>query len=112
MAARAAVPMTDSVSSTRGLRRSSDLGGIPKGEENLVTPTTPVGVAKPDLHSTYIVIGEELPRIPGCDVRDHGVTCSLLNNRKNVFFFGTKSGLEPGSLDLHNMQKWLFGLSY
>ena len=43
----------DGLSSTRGLRGSSDLGGILRGEENLVTPTTPVRVAKPDLHSCY-----------------------------------------------------------
>ena len=43
----------DGLSSTRGLRGSSDLGGIPQGEENLVTPTNPVGVAKPNLHSYY-----------------------------------------------------------
>ena len=48
----------DGLSSTRGLRRSSDLHVEGRGEENLVTPTTPVGVAKPDLHSC---IGEELP---------------------------------------------------
>ena len=77
------------LSSTRGLRGNSDLGGILRGEENLVTPTTPVGVAKPDLHS---VIGEELPRIPGYDVRDHGATCSLLIIIKKYFFW-TKSGV-------------------
>ena len=43
----------DRLSSTRGLRGSSDLGGILGGEENLVTPTTPVRVAKPNLHSYY-----------------------------------------------------------
>ena len=41
----------DRVSSTRGLRGSSDLGSILGGEENLVTPT--VGFAMPNLHSCY-----------------------------------------------------------
>ena len=82
MAARAAVP-NDGLSSTIGLRESSNLGGILRGEENLVTPTTPVRVAKPDLHSCY---WRKLPRIPGRDVRDNEATCSLLITRKNAFF--------------------------
>ena len=64
----------DGLSSTRGLRGTFDLGGILRGEEHLVTSTTPVGLPSP----TFIdVIGEELPQIPGCDVRGHGTTCSL-----------------------------------
>ena len=43
------------LNSTRGLRGSADLGSILRGEENLVILTTPVGVAKLDLHS---IIGE------------------------------------------------------
>ena len=42
----------DGLSSTRGLRDSSDLGGILRGKENL-TPTTPVRVAKPNLHICF-----------------------------------------------------------
>ena len=50
---------------------------------------------------TFIaVIGEELPRILGRDVRNHRATCSLLINRKFKCFFWNKFGFKPGTLDL------------
>ena len=96
----------DRLSSTRGLMANADLGGILRGEENLVAPTTPVGLSSPDF---IAVIGEELPWIPGRDVRDHGTACSLLINKQKIPFW-TKSGFEPGTLDLlgHNYTKMLF----
>ena len=73
----------DRLSSTRGLRANADLGGILRGEENLVTSTTPVRLSRP---AFIAVIGEELPQIPGRDVRDHGTTYSLLINKQKILF--------------------------
>ena len=96
----------DRLSSTRGLRGISDLGGILRDKENLVTPTTPVRLSSP---AFIAIIGEELPQIPGRDVRDHRTACSLLINKQKSIF-ELNSGFEPGTLDLlgHNYTKMLF----
>ena len=63
----------DGLSSTKSLRKSSDLGvGV---KRTWWLQLLQLGL----LHPTFIaIIGQGLPQIPGHDVRDHGAVCSLL----------------------------------